>query len=65
MTSNINSASNIKVRIQYKDMPKSILVINPNSTVSMTDGLKPLIDALNFKDVRQIDAFIVIELVPI
>ncbi|PSN66554.1 hydantoin racemase-like protein [Corynespora cassiicola Philippines] len=29
---------------------RSILVINPNSTESMTDGLKPLIDALHFKD---------------
>ncbi|KAF3053932.1 hypothetical protein E8E11_011909 [Didymella keratinophila] len=29
---------------------RSILVINPNSTVSMTDGLKPLVDALQFKD---------------
>jgi Asp/Glu/hydantoin racemase len=32
---------------------RSILVINPNSTVSMTDGLKPLVDALQFKDVNQ------------
>lgn len=31
---------------------RSILVINPNSTVSMTDGLKPLVDALQFKDVN-------------
>lgn len=28
----------------------SILVINPNSTESMTDSLKPLVDSLNFKD---------------
>ena len=32
---------------------RSILIINPNSTVSMTDGLKPLVDALQFKDVNQ------------
>jgi hypothetical protein len=30
---------------------RSLLVINPNSTVSMTDGLRPLVDALQFKDV--------------
>ncbi|KAF2025341.1 hypothetical protein EK21DRAFT_76625 [Setomelanomma holmii] len=29
---------------------RSILIINPNSTESMTDGLKPLVDALQFKD---------------
>ncbi|KAF2706026.1 hypothetical protein K504DRAFT_460123 [Pleomassaria siparia CBS 279.74] len=29
---------------------RSILVINPNSTESMTDGLRPLVDALHFKD---------------
>ncbi|KAF1815755.1 hypothetical protein P152DRAFT_505559 [Eremomyces bilateralis CBS 781.70] len=27
---------------------KSILIINPNSTQSMTDGLKPLVDSLHF-----------------
>jgi hypothetical protein len=32
---------------------RSILIINPNSTVSMTDGLKPLVNALEFKDVNQ------------
>ncbi|KAJ8104700.1 hypothetical protein OPT61_g10618 [Boeremia exigua] len=31
---------------------RSILIINPNSTVSMTDGLRPLVDALQFKDVN-------------
>jgi len=31
--------------------PKSILVINPNSTSSMTDGLKPLVAALGFTNV--------------
>jgi Asp/Glu/hydantoin racemase len=30
---------------------RSILIINPNSTESMTNGLKPLVDALQFKDV--------------
>ncbi|KAF1943791.1 hypothetical protein EJ02DRAFT_443102 [Clathrospora elynae] len=29
---------------------RSILIINPNSTESMTNGLKPLVDALHFKD---------------
>ncbi|KAF2257633.1 hypothetical protein CC78DRAFT_538382 [Lojkania enalia] len=29
---------------------KSILIINPNSTSSMTDALRPLVDALHFKD---------------
>lgn len=42
----------------FEDAPlynkmRSILVINPNSTVSMTNGLKPLVDALQFKDVNQ------------
>jgi hypothetical protein len=32
---------------------RSILIINPNSTASMTDGLKPLVDTLHFKDVNQ------------
>jgi hypothetical protein len=32
---------------------RSILVINPNSTEQMTDGLKPLVDLLHFKDVYQ------------
>jgi len=31
---------------------RSILIINPNSTASMTDGLKPLIEALNFKETK-------------
>ena len=30
---------------------RSILIINPNATTSMTDGLRPLVDALHFKDV--------------
>jgi Asp/Glu/hydantoin racemase len=30
---------------------QSILIINPNSTKSMTDGLKPLVDALQLNDV--------------
>ncbi|KAF2733611.1 hypothetical protein EJ04DRAFT_438804 [Polyplosphaeria fusca] len=29
---------------------RSILVINPNSTQSMTDGLRPLVDSLHFKN---------------
>ncbi|KAF1831912.1 hypothetical protein BDW02DRAFT_590817 [Decorospora gaudefroyi] len=29
---------------------RSILIINPNSTEQMTNGLKPLVDALQFKD---------------
>ncbi|KAF2806480.1 uncharacterized protein BDZ99DRAFT_95938 [Mytilinidion resinicola] len=29
---------------------RSILIINPNSTKSMTRGLEPLVDSLNFKD---------------
>lgn len=32
---------------------RSVLIINPNSTESMTNGLKPLVDALQFKDVNQ------------
>lgn len=32
---------------------RSILIINPNSTEQMTNGLKPLVDALQFKDVNQ------------
>jgi len=31
---------------------RSILIINPNATASMTDGLKPLIEALNFKETK-------------
>ncbi|KAF2004236.1 hypothetical protein P154DRAFT_426897 [Amniculicola lignicola CBS 123094] len=31
---------------------RSLLVINPNSTVAMTDGLRPLVDALHFKDTK-------------
>jgi hypothetical protein len=31
---------------------KQILIINPNSTSSMTDALKPLVNALGFKEVR-------------
>ncbi|CBX96678.1 similar to hydantoin racemase [Plenodomus lingam JN3] len=34
---------------RYSKM-RSILIINPNSTESMTNGLKPLVDALQFKD---------------
>jgi Asp/Glu/hydantoin racemase len=33
------------------DKPKSILIINPNTTQAMTDALRPLIDSLNIKDV--------------
>ncbi|KAH7063318.1 Asp/Glu/hydantoin racemase [Macrophomina phaseolina] len=29
---------------------RSILIINPNSTAPMTEGLKPLVDALGFQD---------------
>jgi Asp/Glu/hydantoin racemase len=36
---------------RYSKM-RSILIINPNSTESMTNGLKPLVDALQFKDVN-------------
>lgn len=36
---------------RYSKM-RSILIINPNSTEQMTDGLKPLVDALQFKDVN-------------
>lgn len=39
-------------RSRYSKM-RSILVINPNSTEQMTNGLKPLVDALQFKDVNQ------------
>jgi hypothetical protein len=31
---------------------RSILIINPNSTEQMTNGLRPLVDALQFKDVN-------------
>lgn len=31
---------------------RSILIINPNSTASMTQGLEPLVQALGFHDVR-------------
>jgi len=37
---------------RYSKM-RSILIINPNSTEQMTNGLKPLVDALQFKDVTQ------------
>jgi Asp/Glu/hydantoin racemase len=30
---------------------RAILVINPNTTEAMTDGLKPLIDSLGYKPV--------------
>ncbi|KAH8722436.1 Asp/Glu/hydantoin racemase [Phaeosphaeriaceae sp. PMI808] len=33
---------------------RSILIINPNSTESMTNGLKPLVDALKFKDTAHV-----------
>jgi hypothetical protein len=32
--------------------PIRILIINPNSTASMTDALRPLVEALDFKDVN-------------
>jgi Asp/Glu/hydantoin racemase len=32
---------------------RSILVINPNTTEAMTDGLKPLISSLSYKPVSQ------------
>jgi len=38
---------------RYSKM-RSILVIQPNSTQSMTDALKPLVDLLHFKDVNQL-----------
>jgi len=31
---------------------REILIINPNSTSSMTDGLKPLVNALGFKETK-------------
>jgi len=37
---------------RYSKM-RSILIIQPNSTRSMTDALKPLVDSLQFKDVHQ------------
>jgi hypothetical protein len=40
------------VNSRYSKM-RSILIINPNSTEQMTNGLKPLVDALQFKDVNQ------------
>jgi hypothetical protein len=39
-----------KVNTRYATM-RSILIINPNSTEAMTDGLKPLVEMLGFKDV--------------
>lgn len=39
----------------------SLLIINPNTTVSMTDGLKPLVYSLGFTNVCFI-SYIVIEL---
>ncbi|KAI9708884.1 MAG: hypothetical protein M1812_007847 [Candelaria pacifica] len=33
-------------------MPLSILIINPNSTSSMTDGLKSLVDSLEFSNTQ-------------
>jgi hypothetical protein len=39
-----------KVNTRYATM-RSILIINPNSTEAMTDGLKPLVETLGFKDV--------------
>jgi hypothetical protein len=39
-----------RTNTRYPNM-RSILIINPNSTSSMTDGLKPLVNALQFKDV--------------
>lgn len=35
-------------------VPRSILIINPNTTQAMTDALKPLIDSLKITDVRQV-----------
>jgi Asp/Glu/hydantoin racemase len=42
-----------KVNTRYATM-RSILIINPNSTEAMTDGLKPLVEMLGFKDVIHI-----------
>jgi hypothetical protein len=35
--------------------PIRILIINPNSTASMTDGLRPLVEALGFPDVKTLN----------
>jgi hypothetical protein len=34
------------------DKPKSILLVNPNTTQAMTDALRPVIDSLAIHDVR-------------
>jgi hypothetical protein len=36
---------------KYTNM-RSIMIINPNSTEAMTDGLKPLVDGLQFTNVK-------------
>jgi Asp/Glu/hydantoin racemase len=33
--------------------PRSILVINPNTTQAMTDGVKPLVHSLGYDTVRR------------
>jgi hypothetical protein len=51
----IHSKSYLDIQIQYQNMTaKKILVINPNSTSSMTDGLKPLVNALKYKEVSKV-----------
>lgn len=35
---------------------RSVLVINPNTTKAMTDGLKPLVNSLGYPEVRHVSA---------
>jgi len=43
---------NTVTTVQHGKM-RSILIINPNSTKSMTDSLKPVVDSLQFEHVGQ------------
>lgn len=48
----IDKDSTIHMCLSMSHPKKSILIINPNSTISMTNGLKPLVDTLGFTEVR-------------
>jgi hypothetical protein len=50
----IQRMGELRVRPQHTNTmreTRAILVINPNSTESMTNALKPLVDRLQFQDV--------------
>ena len=42
---------------QPSTVPKSVLIINPNTTTEMTDALKPLVDSLKITTVSSAVAY--------